>query len=199
MDETSRLLQRARNGDEISLAAWIRRSHPEVWRLCAHLVDVSAADDLTQETFVRAWRALPAFRGDASARTWLLSIARRTCADALRMRTRRRRLHDAVQTARLPSHTPDHAATLMLSDLVMHLDPDRRAAFVLTRIVGLSYAEAAQVCGCPIGTIRSRVARARADLVAHLGDRGMRGDHARRTIDRSADDASAAERQGAPV
>jgi len=117
----------------------------------------------------------------------------------LLQRARRRHLHHAVQTASLPSYTPHHAATLTLSHLVMHLDPDRRAAFVLTRIVGSSYVEAAQVCGCPIGTIRSWVARARADLVAHLGDRGLTGDHARRTIDRSAGDASTVERQGAPV
>lgn len=175
VDEMSHLLQRARDGDEISLAAWIRRSHPEVWRLCAHLVDPVAADDLTQETFVRAWRALPVFRGEASARTWLLSIARRTCADALRTRTRRRRLHDAVRAAGDLRDTPDHAAALTLSDLVTHLEADRRAAFVLTTIVGLSYAEAAQVCGCPIGTIRSRVARARVDLVAQLGDGSERG------------------------
>ena len=50
------------------------------------------------------------------------------------------------------------------------IDPDRRVAFVLTQVVGLSYAEAAEVCDCPVGTIRSRVARARADLVARLGE-----------------------------
>ncbi|MBO0876760.1 MAG: hypothetical protein J2P19_25575 [Pseudonocardia sp.] len=50
------------------------------------------------------------------------------------------------------------------------LDPDRRLAFLLTQLLGLSYLEAAQVCGCPVGTIRSRVARARDDLVAQLAD-----------------------------
>jgi RNA polymerase sigma-70 factor (ECF subfamily) len=65
--------------------------------------------------------------------------------------------------------------------LVTALDPDRRAAFVLTQLLDLSYAEAADVCECPVGTIRSRVARAREDLVAALADsrgaRPRRADH----------------------
>lgn len=169
MDELSLLLRAAQTGDQIALAAWIRRSQGEVWRLCAHLVDTGAADDLTQETFVRAWRALPGFRGEASARTWLLSIARRVCADAVRSRTRRRRLRAAVEAATVAQAASD-VDHLPLVDLVAGLGHDRRAAFVLTQIVGLSYAEAGEVCGCPIGTIRSRVARARADLLGLLGD-----------------------------
>lgn len=168
MDETTRLLVAARDGDEVSLAAWIRRTHPEVWRVCAHLVDPVAADDVTQEVYVRAWRALPAFRGDASARTWLLSIARRTCADAVRARVRRRRLLDVLTARAGTERPPDQAGEVDLADLVAGLDADRRAAFVLTQVLGLSYAEAATVCSCPVGTIRSRVARARADLLAVL-------------------------------
>jgi RNA polymerase sigma-70 factor (ECF subfamily) len=57
-----------------------------------------------------------------------------------------------------------------VGDLLARLDADRREAFVLTQVVGMSYAEAAEVAGCPVGTIRSRVARARADLVAALDD-----------------------------
>jgi RNA polymerase sigma-70 factor (ECF subfamily) len=59
--------------------------------------------------------------------------------------------------------------------LVAALEPERREAFVLTQVVGLSYAEAAEVCACPVGTIRSRVARARADLVAALGAQSRAG------------------------
>ena len=58
-----------------------------------------------------------------------------------------------------------------LQDLVAGLDPQRRDAFVVTQLIGLSYAEAAEVCGCPVGTIRSRVARARDDLVAAMRER----------------------------
>jgi RNA polymerase sigma-70 factor (ECF subfamily) len=67
---------------------------------------------------------------------------------------------------------PDPADAVLLVQLLAGLDPLRRAAFVLTQLLGLSYAEAAQVCGCPVGTIRSRVARARADLANQLRDSG---------------------------
>src|SRR5215211_8455527 len=88
MDELTRLLHAAQGGDRLALAGFIRRSQPEVWRLCAHLVDRHAADDLTQEVYLRAWTALPAWRAEASARTWLLAIARRACAQAIRGRQR---------------------------------------------------------------------------------------------------------------
>lgn len=165
MDETTRLLLAAQDGDRFCLAAWIRRTQPEVWRLCSHLVDLQAADDLTQETYLRAWRALPAFRGQSSARTWLLAIARRACADALRVRTRQRRLAERLAP---PQAQPDPAEELALQALLKSLDPDRREAFVLTQLLGLTYDEAAQVCGCPVGTIRSRVARARTKLITSL-------------------------------
>jgi RNA polymerase sigma-70 factor (ECF subfamily) len=167
MDDQTRLLMAARDGDEVCFAAWIRQTQAEVWRLCAHLVDRQAADDVTQEVYVRAWRALPAFRGDASARTWLLSIARRTCADAVRSRMRRRRLAGRFERSAL-TRSPDEAEALTLADLISRLDPDRRAAFTLTQVLGLGYADAAEICDCPVGTIRSRVARARADLMAAL-------------------------------
>jgi RNA polymerase sigma-70 factor (ECF subfamily) len=68
------------------------------------------------------------------------------------------------------AHSGAHEAVLLRA-LVTALDPDRRDAFVLTQVLDLSYAEAADVCGCPVGTIRSRVARAREDLAAALDDR----------------------------
>lgn len=170
MDDLTDLLLAARDGDEMCLAAWIRRTYPEVWRLCAHLVDRQAADDLAQDTYLRAWRALPAFRADASGRTWLLAIARRACADAVRSRVRRRRLREAVRSRGATVRPADMAEELSLEAMVRALDPDRRTAFTLTQVIGLSYAEAAQVCDCPIGTIRSRVARARADLLEVLAD-----------------------------
>jgi RNA polymerase sigma-70 factor (ECF subfamily) len=166
-DDLTALLLAAREGDRLALSTWIRKSQAEVWRLCAQLVSREQADDVTQEVYLRAYRALPAFRGESSARTWLLSIARRTCADAVRDLRRRRRL-----TARLepPETEPDLARAVSVEALLTGLDPERRLAFVLTQVVGLSYAEAADVCDCPVGTIRSRVARARADLVARLGE-----------------------------
>lgn len=169
VDELTRLLLDARSGDRFALSAAIRRSQGEVWRLCAHLVDRDEADDLTQETYLRAVRALPAFRADASGRTWLLSIARRTCADALRRRTRRRRLRDRVeQEPGVAAPLPDPTGAVSVEQLVESLPPDRREAFVLTQLLGCSYEEAATACDVPVGTIRSRVARARAELVERL-------------------------------
>ncbi|QLQ39604.1 sigma-70 family RNA polymerase sigma factor [Micromonospora robiginosa] len=161
----------ARQGDREAQAAFVRATQAEVWRFVAALVGPDSADDLTQETYLRALRALPGFEGRSSARTWLLGIARRTCADHLRTVVRRRRLDErlAAQAATDRPH-PDPAGQFGAVDLVRRLPAERRSAFVLTQLLGLSYAEAADVEGVPVGTIRSRVARARDELVDAVGD-----------------------------
>jgi RNA polymerase sigma-70 factor (ECF subfamily) len=169
-DELTAVALRARRGDATAAAAFVRATQADVWRLCAHLGSPAAADDLTQDTYARAFASLHRFLGRSSARTWLLSIARRACADAVRSAQRERRL--ALPP---PGLAPDPAVSVTVRALLAELEPDRREAFVLTQIVGLSYAEAADVCSCPVGTIRSRVARARADLVDALGDQSRAG------------------------
>ena len=158
---------RAGAGDPVAQAAFVRATQSEVWRFTAALVDPGAADDLTQETFLRAFKALPTFEGRSSVRTWLLGIARRTCADHLRAVVRRRRL-DARLAAQVCTDlpVPDPAHRLSTADLLGRLSEERRTAFVLTQVLGLSYAEAAVVEDVPVGTIRSRVARARDELVS---------------------------------
>lgn len=175
MDELTRLALAAGDGDRRALANFIRSSQGEVWRLCAHLVDRQSADDLTQEVYLRAVPALTRFRGESSARTWLLTIARRTCADSLRRTVRQRRLIERIGATTVEAPVEDLAEGVtahVLDDLVDGLDPDRRTAFVLTQMLGLPYAEAAEVLGVPVGTIRSRVSRARADLVAAMEQQG---------------------------
>ena len=167
-DELTALALRARRGDAAAAAAFVRGTQADVWRLCAHLGSAPAADDLTQECYLRAFGSLHRFVGRSSARTWLLSIARRVCADFVRSAQRSR----AVVAS--PVVVPDHAGAVAMRALIAGLDADRREAFVLTQVLGLSYADAADVCGCPVGTIRSRVARARADLVDALGGRQSR-------------------------
>lgn len=162
-DPATRWALAARDGDPLAPAAFVRATQAEVWRFTAGLVGAPAADDLTQETYLRAFRALPDFAARASARTWLLGIARRACADHIRAAVRRRRFDATVAE---PEPVPDPAATVGAADLLRRLPEDRRAAFVLTQLLGLSYAEAAAVEGVPVGTIRSRVARARTELVA---------------------------------
>jgi RNA polymerase sigma-70 factor, ECF subfamily len=176
VDPLTRLASRARAAEEGALDAFVDAAYEHVWRLCSAVVDAQSADDLAQETFARAVRTLPRFRGDASARTWLLAIARHVCLDELRSRTRRRRRDDtfaALQAAERRGGDADASQAPAVADLLAQLEPDRRAAFVLTQLLGLSYEEASKVCECPPGTIRSRVARARADLVKMVGVSGV--------------------------
>jgi RNA polymerase sigma-70 factor (ECF subfamily) len=176
VDEWTRLALAARGSrDRRALEAFVHATQDDVWRLCAHLGDRDRADDLAQETYVRVIRSLPRFRGDAPVQSWLFSIVRRVVADDISARQRRRRHdgdldHDAHSTA-----TPDHQGSVTLEHLLETLDPDRRAAFVLTQVLGYTYAEAADTCSVPIGTIRSRVARARESLVALLGEPALAG------------------------
>jgi RNA polymerase sigma-70 factor, ECF subfamily len=172
-DEVTTAVLRARRGDAAAAAAFVRATQADVWRMCASLGARASADDLTQETYARAFASLHRFAGRSSARTWLLAIARRVCADAVRtaVKTRATTLTGVVDPAAARSRTTaDPADSVALSALLDALDRDRREAFVLTQLVGLSYAEAADVCNCPIGTIRSRVARARAALVDGYGE-----------------------------
>jgi RNA polymerase sigma-70 factor (ECF subfamily) len=165
VDDLTPLLVAAAGGDRRALDELITRSQPEVRRFCASLLDPASADDATQDTYLRVWRSAKGFRAEASARTWLFAIARRVCYDQVK---RQRRRPETVPLADRPTEDPTGASDL--SELVRRLDPDRRAAFVLTQVHGLSYQQAADVCGCPIGTIRSRVARARAELLEACGD-----------------------------
>jgi RNA polymerase sigma-70 factor (ECF subfamily) len=173
MDELERIAADAAGGDPLAAAAFVRATQSDVWRLCAALGDRASADDLTQETYLRAFGSLHRFENRSSVRTWLLSIARRVCADAVRSR-RRRRLTLVRDDADLETLLRRDGAVdvvtegATVADLLARLDPDRREAFVLTQLMGLPYAEAAEVAGCPVGTIRSRVARARGDLVESL-------------------------------
>jgi RNA polymerase sigma-70 factor (ECF subfamily) len=167
VDRLTELWIAARDGDQRALAQAISASQVDVWRFVRHLVGTELAEDTTQDTLVRAWRALPAFRGESTARTWLLAIARRAAADAVRSEQRRRRRVRAVE-ALTTDTLPDPSDALGIERLVAALPASQREAFVLTQVLGLQYDEAAAVCDVPIGTIRSRVARAREALIGEL-------------------------------
>lgn len=156
-----------------SAEAFVRATRADVWRFLAYLSDPQSADDLTQETYLRVWTALPRFTGASSARTWLLSIARRVAVDRLRTAAARPRTSDAGDWPRLvelaqDTGLPGFDEGIVLADLCRRLEPHRRAAFLLTQVLGLGYAEAAAALACPVGTVRSRVSRARADLLGTL-------------------------------
>lgn len=162
-------------GDRVALTAFIRATQRDVHRFLAHLSGRDEAEDLAQETYLRAVRSLPRFAGRSSARTWLLAIARRVAADQVRQGVTRPRTTAVDDWETAVAGSPAHRRSgfvdgVLLRELVAGLDPDRRDAFVLTQVLDLSYAEAAEVCGCPVGTIRSRVARARDDLVRAMDE-----------------------------
>lgn len=167
-DQVTHLAKSAGRGDRAALTQFIQATQRDVWRTVAYLADPASADDLTQETFLRAIKSLPRFTGRSTAKTWLLSIARRVVVDQIRYNSCRPRpayvldLDDVLGDSRGGNRIEEMVEIRILLD---GLDEDRREALVMTQVLGLTYAEAADVCGCPIGTIRSRVARARDDLL----------------------------------
>ncbi|MFI7403904.1 sigma-70 family RNA polymerase sigma factor [Streptomyces sp. NPDC049541] len=161
----------ARSGDTDAVERFVRALQRDVQRYVAHLcADPQAVDDLAQDTFLRALGSLHRFEGRSSARAWLLSIARRAVIDSYRHAAARPRLSDAADwqlavELSQPCDLPGFDDGIALLDLLAALPDERREAFILTQLVGLPYAEAAEVSDCPIGTVRSRVARARAGLM----------------------------------
>ncbi|HIW95668.1 MAG TPA: RNA polymerase sigma factor [Candidatus Corynebacterium gallistercoris] len=181
------LALRAATGDRAALTEFISATHDDVWRLLAHLADTDKADDLTQETYLRVLSALPRFAARSTARTWILSLARRVWVDSIR--------HDMARpkssAAQLEDATQDRAAAettggqtwaewVDTRTLIDQLEPERREALILTQMLGYTYAEAAHIANVRVGTIRSRVARARADLVEMAAP--ARGGQARRGV-----------------
>ena len=166
------LALRAARGDKQALTEFISATHDDVWRLLAHLANPDQADDLTQETYLRVLSALPRFAARSTARTWILSLARRVWVDSIRHDMARPR-KSAAQWEDAAGDTPAAETTgssswaewLDTQDMLNNLEPDRREALILTQMLGYTYAEAAKIANVRTGTIRSRVARARADLV----------------------------------
>ncbi|MGN6694190.1 MAG: sigma-70 family RNA polymerase sigma factor [Aquihabitans sp.] len=170
-EDLTQLAVRAAEGDRAAEEAFVARTLDDVWRYCRHLVGPEHADDATQAAYLRALRSLGNFRGESSAKTWLIGVARNTCLDLRRTLARRNRLDERLEAQPLAPGDDLHSERLPveLDELLGQLAPERREAFVLTQLLGFPYDAAADVTGVPIGTIRSRVARARADLLALVG------------------------------
>ena len=171
------MVARCRRGDPAALRVLIERYQDRVHGLCYAMAGGADADDLTQETFVRVLRAIAKFDGDGAATlgTWILTIARRQCQDRVRSaRFRHEIAVDAVEAVseRLP---PDEALDEARRDqrlraAVARLPEEQRAAMALRAWGELEYEEIAAVEGVPIGTVRSRLSRARASLSRMLGN-----------------------------
>lgn len=183
------LALRAARGDRAALTKFIAETHDDVWRLLAHLADADRADDLTQETYLRVLGALPRFAARSTARTWILSLARRVWVDSVR--------HDMARPRKTAGDWDEQANGTPATEttggqtwaewvdtraLIDRLEPERREALILTQMLGYTYAEAAGIAGVRVGTIRSRVARARADLVDMQGRRQTSPDQAHRFV-----------------
>jgi RNA polymerase sigma-70 factor, ECF subfamily len=161
----------AAHGNERALEAFIKATQQDVWRFVTYLSDAGNADDLTQETFLRAIGAIERFSGRSSARTWLLAIARRVVADHIRHVQSRPRTAPGAYPEHLPNgdrHARGFEDVVEVTTMIASLTTEQREALLLTQLIGLPYADAAAVCGCPVGTIRSRVARARDALLADV-------------------------------
>jgi RNA polymerase sigma-70 factor (ECF subfamily) len=164
-----RLVDRARGGDVDAFEQLYRLYAGRVYALCLRLAaDPVVARELTQDTFVRAWRALPRFRADARVGTWLHRIAvnamlERTRGD--RRRTGRVSLADDEDES--PSalagvvHAPDVATAIDLEQAIAALPPGVRRAFVLHDVEGYSHEEIATMTGLAAGTLRAQLHRAR--------------------------------------
>ncbi len=131
-------------------------------RFAATLAPASDVDDIVQETTIRAWKYRDSYKGTSSFRSWIFTICRRVAIDQSERRERHVHLQIPEDLAALPGEANE------LQSIVEALPADEQRAFVLTQLVGLKYDEAAEVEGVPIGTIRSRVARARQRMIAEL-------------------------------
>jgi RNA polymerase sigma-70 factor, ECF subfamily len=172
------LVARVQRGDRRAFDLLVRRYQHKIVQLVERLVGDADALDVAQETFIKAFRALKGFRGQSAFYTWLYRIAINTSKNYLVARKRRPASQDVdVADAELYGHTEQMSdigtpEALVLSDeirrkvadTIQDLPPDLRQAITLRELEGLSYEEIAEVMGCPIGTVRSRIFRARAAI-----------------------------------
>ncbi|MFJ8768769.1 sigma-70 family RNA polymerase sigma factor [Streptomyces clavifer] len=176
-DEVTAWALDAAAGDADAFEHVFRALHHDVRRYVTALADdFQVAEDLVQETFLRAVSTVHLFQGRGSARAWLLTIARRTVVDNLRRAASRPRLANTSDWQYLaecgqPRDLPGFDEGIALMSLIDALPDDRREAFVLTQLLDMPYDDAARTSSCPVGTIRSRVSRARSTLCAMLDDR----------------------------
>ncbi len=177
------LVERVQQGDKQAFNVLVLKYQQKVANLVSRYVrDADEALDVTQEAFIKAYRALPGFRGDSAFYTWLYRIAVNTAKNHLAAQSRRPPQDDIeadvaeqmdAGAALKDRATPEQLA--MQHDLAQaikaaldHLPQDLRTAITLRELEGLSYEEIAQVMDCPIGTVRSRIFRAREAIDAHL-------------------------------
>ena len=172
MDPDRPLVDRTLTGDLRAFEQLVARHRDVVFRVAARIVGRDAAEDVSQDAFLRAFHRLGRFRGDAPFRSWLLQIAHHAAIDAVNRRT------VEVDDPSAGEEAPDPEAARMpaerlerreraerLESKLAHLRPPHRAVLVLRDLEGLSYDEIAAATGTPLGTVKGRLHRARAELI----------------------------------
>ena len=186
-DADAPLVERVKQGDVKAFEMLVVKYQRRIERLIGRMVrDVDLVPDITQETFIRAYRALPQFRGDSAFYTWLYRIAVNTAKKQLMELKRDPLITESARASRSeddesspveqePSDSGTPEAILASKQIaaavnfaVEALSDDLRQAITLREIEGLSYEEIAEVMNCPIGTVRSRIFRAREAIAARL-------------------------------
>jgi RNA polymerase sigma-70 factor, ECF subfamily len=164
------LAARAVSGDTGAFEMIMRRHYAAVWRIAFLSVrEETTAEELAQDTFLRAYGALAGWRGDASLRTWLTTICRRLCIDRARLKQLEVVTPPELEAvADRTSETETLADRFDLQTALDRLPADDREAFLLVHHYGYSSFEAAALLGVPASTVRSRVGRARQRLAAAL-------------------------------
>ncbi|MEP7281040.1 MAG: RNA polymerase sigma factor RpoE [Rubrivivax sp.] len=187
-DTDVQLVERAQRGDTHAFEMLVVKYQRRIERLIGRMVrDVDSVQDIAQESFIRAYRALPQFRGDSAFYTWLYRIAVNTAKKALVDMRRDPLVYEGArgsgddennETSRVENELSDGETPegLLASKEVAQavnaaieaLSEDLRQAITLREIEGLSYEEIADVMNCPIGTVRSRIFRAREAIAERL-------------------------------
>ncbi|WP_294473660.1 sigma-70 family RNA polymerase sigma factor [uncultured Intestinimonas sp.] len=178
------LVQRAREGDELAFAQLVTDNEKRIYNLCRRLTgNPDDGAELAQEAFLNAWRGLGKFHGESSFATWLYRLASNACIDFLRREKRRRSLSMTVslddeeegRQAELPDQGAGPEERLeraedrrAIARALEQVSPEHRQVLVMRELSGLSYAEISQVLGLEEGTVKSRIARARAALRKRL-------------------------------
>jgi RNA polymerase sigma-70 factor (ECF subfamily) len=174
--ETQTLLGRLREADPRACEAFVVAYQHRVFGIALRMMrDPAEAEDVAQEVFLRAHRGIASFRGDAKISTWLYAITSRVCLNRLASSSRRRQVVDDDAMASVPSAEADPAAAAAQGELetalhraIAELPDDRRLVVVLRDIEGLTYEEIAETLSLELGTVRSRLHRARRIAREHL-------------------------------
>lgn len=178
------LVERAQRGDKRAFGLLVQKYQRKLGRLLSRMIrDQSEVEDVVQEAFVKAYRALPNFRGDSAFYTWLYRIGINTAKNYLVAMGRRPQVVTEIEVEDAENYdsgaelrTTDTPETELMSkqvaqtvnDTVAALPEELRTAITLREIEGLSYEEIANLMGCPIGTVRSRIFRARETIAEKL-------------------------------